>query len=186
VTRTEWFKVLATLAYPAAPEKAEIAFVAFIPWFKDLPDAAFTKDSIDHVITSPRKMAIPSYDEIRKPLAAWWRDNRPAAVRLASEYPLLPGPAPHEKREPTEVEKAAVADVVAAFKATGVKRSSTFAVPEENRPKAIHLNDEALLANYEHQANDENNLPHIRRLAEFRARALRQKLGVDEREAAFA
>lgn len=139
MTRTEWFKILAVLAYPAAPEKAEIAFVAFIPWFKDLPDAAFTSESIDHVITSPRKMAIPSYDEVRKPLAAWWRDNRAAEVRLASDYPQLPGPTPEEKRAPTDIEKAAVANMVEAFKAYQTRRSSAVNLPEHSRPKPQYL-----------------------------------------------
>jgi hypothetical protein len=177
LTRDHWFAALAALAYPADPAKAGLAFKPFLPWFSDLPDAAFTRAALEAVVTSPRKMAIPSYDEIRKPLAAWWRDNRPADVRLQSEYPRLAAPAP--RGEPTAEEAAAVADLVRALKATTGAKRSAHLTPEAERPKPLPLPDTALLAEYERAANDANSSHGLRALAAIRARMLRDRLGIE-------
>ena len=182
MTRAEWFFSLSRLTYPAAPNRAETGFMPFMPWFDDLPAAVWTKGSLEAVVTSPRKMAIPSYDEIRRPLAAWWRDNRPAEQRLASEYAPLPSPEP--RGEPSDIERQAVAEMVKSFKATTSIGRSHLTTPEAERPKPRYLADQQLLAEYERVAGDDRLDIRQRNAAAYRAGMLREKLGMETRHAA--
>lgn len=146
--RAEWLLGLAALVFPADPGRAADAFAAYDPHLEDLPDAAFTPLSLRHVAESPRRMAIPSFDEVRKPLAAWWwKQKITADQRLGrTEYPKLPGPPSGERPPPTETERAAVAQMVRAFKAsTGYARSQVDR-PEDDRPPAAYLAGESLAA----------------------------------------
>lgn len=108
--REGWCAQLAKLTYPINPEVAARAFASYLKLLEDMPDAAFTVRSLEAVATAPRRMTIPSYDEVRGPLAKWWRENRPHALGLP--------PPPIATRDlATEAERLVVADKVAAFKA---------------------------------------------------------------------
>ena len=174
-SRNEWFAALAALAYPADPSKAQQAFGRYLPWFNDLPEAAFTKPSLEKVVVSPRRMAIPSYDEIRKPLGAWWRDNGPADVRLQSEYPRFPSPA--SRGEPTSEELQALAVKLAALKADlAVYKAGKPSVRQLRLPKP--LSDAQLLLEYQRTAFDEQIASGLREIAMTRVHLLRAKLTV--------
>ncbi|HET6608854.1 MAG TPA: hypothetical protein VFG62_19420 [Rhodopila sp.] len=179
MTKAEWFLALAALTYPSDVKRAQAGLAPYLPWFDDLPLEVFTRESLEAVVTSPRKMAIPSYDEVRRPLAAWWRDNRPAPQRLASEYPALPGPAAGEQREPTEIERQAVSEMLQAFKASTSYGKSSAQKDEATKPTPRYLADRQLLAEYEKVAGD-SRYPQLQRdAAAYRARFLRAKLGLD-------
>jgi hypothetical protein len=78
--RLKWIATLAALVYPQEVSKAADALKAFLPLLSDLPDGAFSAASLEAVVMAPRRMAIPSYDELRTPLAQWWSDHRPQST----------------------------------------------------------------------------------------------------------
>jgi hypothetical protein len=121
--RREWLAMLARMTTPHDPVRALEAMLAYLPLMDDLPDGAFTKDSLRHVATQPRRLHIPDLSEVVTPLTAWWRDNRPARTALAT--PRRAEPAT-ERQPPTEAEKAAVAAALAPFRS---KRPAAEVVP---------------------------------------------------------
>lgn len=167
MTRREWLTMLAALAYPANPAAAGQAFRVFEPMLADMPDGAFTRASLDAVVLAPRKMAIPSYDEIRNPLAAWWRENRP--------YPTaLPGPRPPERHAPTEAECAHVSRLVRAFTAERAGVSASMHTDDPLRPPARYLRPDELAAAYRQQAASAD--PVQRGIAEARIKGLGERV----------
>ena len=73
--RLKWIATLAALVYPQEVSKAADALKAFLHLLADLPDGAFSAASLEAVVMAPRRMAIPSYDELRGPLAQWWQSH---------------------------------------------------------------------------------------------------------------
>lgn len=166
--RTKWLAMLASLTYPASPGQAAEAFQPYLPLLRDLPAAAFTQRSLEAVASAPRKMAIPSFDEVRKPLAAWWKDHRPSPR-------ALPEPLPTKRDPPTDEEIAAVREAVAGLVAE-------LQVPDpKSTPKlrSLVLSDEALLVAYEQLAKQDTPASAA---AQVRVDMLRAKLGHRERE----
>jgi hypothetical protein len=136
----KWTAFAAKLVYPTDPPRAAAALLVFLPLFK-LPDDSFTVASAEAVAMGPRRLAIPSFDEVAVPLFAWWRDHRPdrhAIQAASSPYPALPGPVLPDR--PTDEAKAAVAAVVAAFVAE-VRAKDTYRRPEV---KPAYLTGDAL------------------------------------------
>ena len=108
----KWCFLLAKLIYPFDSERAGKSLAIYVPITK-LPPEAFTPESAEAVVMAPRRLAIPSYDEVAKPLFAWWRDNRPARVAItygAQSRPAIP--APSRRGGPTDDERDAVTETV--------------------------------------------------------------------------
>jgi len=93
--RDEWVMMLAKLIAPTDPVKALDALLAFLPLLEDIPDAAFTRASLEAVAMAPRRLWLPDFREVKGPLLTWWRSNRP------SPPSLLP-PAAHAETAPAE------------------------------------------------------------------------------------
>ena len=109
--RVEWLGMLAKLATPADPAKAFAAMRAYLPFLADMPDAAFTSASLEHVAMTPKRLHIPDLSEVKGPLSAWWRDNRPARTALPA-----PAAKPETPRaEPTAAERDAVARTMRTY-----------------------------------------------------------------------
>ena len=85
--RREWCAALAVLCYPTDPPKAARAITAYLPMLASLPDAAFSPASAEAVASSGRKMAIPAYDEVQRPLTQFWRDNQPRHAAIDRDKP---------------------------------------------------------------------------------------------------
>lgn len=86
--RERWIGILAALVYPQDSPKAADAMGKFLSMLQDVPDEAFTQRSAEHVASLPRRMAIPSYDEVGKGLRLWWRENRSGLLAISHEKPL--------------------------------------------------------------------------------------------------
>jgi hypothetical protein len=179
MTRAEWFTALAALAFPSDAKRAEKALMPFMPWLDDMPAGAFTRESLHHVITSPRKMAIPSYDEIRKPLAWWWWDQkRTPEQRLGlDEYPRL---ETTPRRAPTDLERHIAAETVRTLKIEIAEKSHAAPIDETLRPLPRTLSDQHLLIEYQRVASDVRLSAIQRRAAEARVAGLRARLGIAE------
>jgi hypothetical protein len=121
--RAEWLGLLAKLVTPGDPAKAFRAMESFLPFMADLPDAAFTLRSLEHVAMAPRRLHIPDLSEIKGPLNAWWRDNRPMPTAIAAPAKREP-----ERVEISDEERAAVAKQIAAL-------ADSLAPPEPQRPR---------------------------------------------------
>jgi len=80
--RRKWLGMLATLVSPAFPADATAALLAYLPFLDDIPEGAFTRRSLEAVVASNRRQSVPSLDELRIPLLAWWRDNQPEGAVL--------------------------------------------------------------------------------------------------------
>ncbi|PHX98317.1 MAG: hypothetical protein CK529_13770 [Rhodospirillaceae bacterium] len=111
IDRITWLGMLAKLGTPADPVKALQAMEAYLPFLAELPDAAFTLASLEHVAMTPKRLHIPDLSEVKGPLSAWWRDNRPARTAL-----LAPA-AKHDqpRAEPTLAEREAVARTMRTY-----------------------------------------------------------------------
>lgn len=96
--RVQWLGLLAKLVTPGDPTKSFAAMDAFFPFLADLPDDAFTRASLEHVAMAPRRLHIPDLREVKEPLAAWWRDNKPARRPL-------PAPPPEPEPQMSEEER---------------------------------------------------------------------------------
>ena len=178
VIRSKWFAQLASLTYPQSPGQAAEAFKPYLPMFSDMTDEAFTRASLEAVATSPRKMAIPSYDEIRKPLASWWRDNRPF-------QPTLPAPIIPDRVPPTEAEKAIVSALTREAKAILAEAIAVKAAGGKppSPPRTHYLGEAHLLAEYESKAKLGGPLAGA---AQMRADGLRRKMLRDADEQLMA
>ena len=89
--RRVWAAGVAKLVYPADPARATAKIVYYLPHLTDLPTEAFNPHSAEAVAMAERKMALPSFDEIARPLRAWWRDHKlPPPVIRGPGAPLLP------------------------------------------------------------------------------------------------
>ena len=141
--RRQWCAAVAQLVYPVDPPRCVKALVTFLPMLGDLPDEAFNPLSAEAVAMADRRMAFPSYDEVAKPLRAWWRDNKPAAQR----FPALPHTR-EERRTPTAEEIAyAEARTAEALAICAANRQSERA----RGVKAAYLSPEQLRAHAERQ-----------------------------------
>lgn len=141
--RRLWCASVAKLVYPVDPARCGKALVDYLPLLRDLPDEAFNPVSAEAVAMADRRMAFPSYDEVAKPLRAWWRDHKPAAER----FPAL-AHTWEERRPPTPEEIAyAEARTAEALAICAANRR-----PETQRPiKAAYLTPAQLRA--VHQAH---------------------------------
>lgn len=89
--RRLWAATVAKLVYPADPARATAKIVDYLPHLADVSTEAFNPHSAEAVAMAERKMALPSFDEIARPLRAWWREHRlpPPSVR-GPDAPLTP------------------------------------------------------------------------------------------------
>lgn len=99
--RVQWLGLLAKLVTPGDPAKAFAAMEAFLPFLAEVPDAAFTTASLEHVAMAPRRLHIPDLSEVKGPLQAWWKQFGPRRV-------ALPAPPPEPEPEISAEERAAV------------------------------------------------------------------------------
>ena len=80
---------------------------AYVPMLlQRFPDAAFTAESLEHVAARAVK-GFPTYAELVEWLREWWMPKRPPLAALAP--PDIPPPRP----EPTDADRAYIADRVA-------------------------------------------------------------------------
>lgn len=122
IPRKEWIGMLARMASPVDPVKATAAMLHYVPLLSDMPDEAFNAASLEAVAMAPRRLHIPDLREVKEPLAAWWRENKPRPRAIAA-------PAEDEERhEVSAEERAAVAQQLREF-------LNGFAKPEPERPK---------------------------------------------------
>ena len=84
--RRFWMAALAKCCAPADAVKVVDSLVAMLALMNDLPDAAFTEDSLRYV--TERAKRAPSYADLRKWLDDWWAANKPRP-------PALPAPDDH-------------------------------------------------------------------------------------------
>jgi hypothetical protein len=87
--KKKWMGLLAKLVSPAFPTDAADALLAMLPFLDDIPPEAFTRRSMEAVVAAKRRQAIPSLDELRVPLLAWWQDHQRHIPRLAGPGPSL-------------------------------------------------------------------------------------------------
>ena len=134
IDRVTWLGMLAKLGTPADPVKALGAMEAYLPFLADIPAEAFTLASLEHVATTPKRLHIPDLGEVKGPLLAWWRDNRPART-------ALPSPAETTRQPPTPEEAAAVRAALATWRSNRPSDGANV-VPI----RAAHLPPDALAA----------------------------------------
>lgn len=66
-------------------EEAEMKLAVYLPMLmNDFTDAAFTQDSLNHVVKQCVK-GFPTYPELYGYLREWWQINRPQAPRITVE-----------------------------------------------------------------------------------------------------
>lgn len=113
--RRIWAASVAKLVYPVDPARATAKIVEYLSFLADVPNEAFNVHSAEAVALYERRMALPSFDEIAKPLRGWWKENRPDANRIRLGTPGRALPEPERKAPPTQDEIAAVSATVAQF-----------------------------------------------------------------------
>ena len=113
--RRVWAASVAKLVYPVDPARATAKIVDYLAFLTDVPTEAFNAHSAEAVALYDRRMALPSFDEVAKPLRAWWRENRPRANLIALGAPTRVLSDPEHKTGPTPEEIAAVEATVKAF-----------------------------------------------------------------------
>ena len=111
IDRITWLGMLAKLGTPADPVKALQAMEAYLPFLAELPDAAFTLASLEHVAMTAKRLHIPDLSEVKGPMSAWWRDTRPARTAL----PALTAKHEQPRAEPTQAEREAVARTMRTY-----------------------------------------------------------------------
>ena len=137
--RTSWCAIVAALVYPIDPPRAGKAMTAYLPLLARLPDEAFCARSAEIVALAPRRMAIPSYDEVANPLFGYWRDHRPDRHQIAQAgVKMLP--APVRAAGPTDAEIAAVEATVNSF----VQAVRAKGIGRRDEVKPAYLTGEAL------------------------------------------
>lgn len=110
IDRVTWLGMLAKLGTPADPVKAFGAMEAYLPFLADVPAEAFTKASLEAAAMAPKRLHIPDLSEVKGPLLAWWRENKPHRT-------ALPAPPPEpERAPPTAEEREAVRQALAKFR----------------------------------------------------------------------
>jgi hypothetical protein len=123
--RRGWCAKVGTLCAPGLADKASASIALYLPDLEHFPDACFTAESARAVSRHPRKMAVPSFDEVEAALRQFrstyvWEPPRPALA------------APQAGREPpTESEKAAVAGIMAGWRQ---ERAANPRSAEDERP----------------------------------------------------
>ena len=141
--RRQWCAAVAKLVYPVDPARCVSALIGYLPHLRDLPVEAFNPASAEAVALAERRMAFPSYDEVAKPLRAWWRDNRPAGQK----FPALTHTR-EARRSPTP-EEIAYAE---ARTAEAIAICASNRRPETQRPiKASYLTPAQLRAIHQAQ-----------------------------------
>lgn len=143
--RERWFSMLANLVYPALPAHAAEAMKPFLPMLRDMPDAAFCRASLEAVVMAPRKMLVPSYDELRRPLVEWWRAHRPQTDALQLPPPTDPG-IPTNRAAPSAEEVAGVTRTLTAWRTeqASARAAQAGGAPRQPGPGARHLSPEQL------------------------------------------
>jgi hypothetical protein len=171
--RREWLASLAMLVSPTFPAQAVDGLIPFLGFLEDIPDTAFTRDTLMEVVSAPRRLSIPSLDEIRKPLLAWVKDNRPASVRFAIAAPE----APARRGPPSEMEIAAVAAAMSQMASDTADRHAAMpqADKDATRPTARYLSDGQLLAAHEKLAA-EGNPVSAERVKFLKARMAKERM----------
>jgi hypothetical protein len=136
----QWLLSLSVLtAVSMTRREAEMRLGAYLPMLlSEFPDAAFTQASLQHVARGCDK-GFPTYPELASQLSAWWRAHRPMPV-------ALPEPVQERQPEPTDEERAYVAELVssltAELKAKPLYQDSNNDLgdePIERRPRASYL-----------------------------------------------
>jgi hypothetical protein len=121
--RIKWLGLLAKLSTPGDPVKAFAAFEAYLPFLDGVPDEAFTRASLEAVAMAPKRLHIPDLSEVKGPLQAWWRDNRPRQTAIAAPAK----PTEPDREEQTPAQRAEIARQIAAL-------ADTLAPKETRRP----------------------------------------------------
>lgn len=104
IQRREWLAMLARVSTPHDPVKAMEAMLHYLPFMSDLPDQAFTPASLEAVAMSGQSLHMRTLKEVKEPLQAWWRDNRPPRTalpppaRAAAEPDNEPPATPEQRR----------------------------------------------------------------------------------------
>lgn len=137
--RTKWLAVLAALVNPLDPARAATAMGAYLPFLAKLPDAAFCLRSAEAVAMAPRRVSIPSYDELANPLFGYWRDHRPDRHEIA-QAGIKALPAPVRAAGPTDAEIEAVQATVQQF----VQAVRAKGIAQRVEVKPAYLTGEAL------------------------------------------
>jgi len=88
IPRREWFAMLARMSTPHDPVKAMEAMLHYLPMLADMPDAAFTPQSLEAVAMAPQSLHIRTLREVKEPLQVWWKANKPMATAIAA--PIKP------------------------------------------------------------------------------------------------
>lgn len=83
LTPERFLACLAPLVAPLYPADAAEAFRAYLPLLRDLPPAAFNRDTLEEAARCARaRHGVPSYAELRAVLGTWCREHRPPRRRL--------------------------------------------------------------------------------------------------------
>lgn len=146
MSRREWFSCLAKLVYPHHPASAVDAFRAYLPLLADIPDAAFTAQSLEAVARSPRRLALPDFDEVSTALRRWWRDNGPSSNR----FPQIAYQPPEKPAPPTPDELDAVSVKLTAWRQEAAAQRSD-RIPERETVRPCYLPPDHLIAAYKRQ-----------------------------------
>lgn len=103
--RREWLAMLARMSTPHDPVKAMEAMLHYLPLLADMPDAAFTPQSLEAVAMAPQSLHIRTLREVKEPLSSWWRDNKPRRTAIAAPARA----AEPEREEQTPEQRAEIA-----------------------------------------------------------------------------
>lgn len=114
IERREWIAMLARVSSPVDPVKATQAMLHYLPLMTDMPDAAFTGESLEHVAMAPQSLHIRTLREIKEPLQGWWKANRPQPTAIAASAKREDAEPAISPEERTNVARS-LADLVAAL-----------------------------------------------------------------------
>lgn len=154
INPSDWLKALGALcAGTMTTDEASAKIRAYLPLLHgEYPPEAFTAESLKAVARECK--FFPAYGELAVHLTAWWKENRPASQRFAA----LPSPEPVHRALPTEAEKIAQAETMAAFMAS--RKSEVTACAREVKPK--YLSPDQLRAAYSAQGREAHMPPYLK------------------------
>ena len=136
--------MLARLVAPMDTPRAAGVLMGYLPLLDDFSDAAFTVESLKAVAGAERRIFVPSFDEVQRPLRAWWRENRPYQTALPA--PRAPNPVP-----PSVEVVQAVSAKMTAWRAEVAAREPASLPVEPMRARSHCASDGVLMAIYEAQ-----------------------------------
>lgn len=113
IPRREWLAMLARMSTPHDPVKAMEAMLHYLPLMADLPEAAFTPASLEHVAMSPQSLHIRTLREVKGPLEVWLGSNGPRRIALPPPPSEPETPVSAEEREAVRRQIAELADSLA-------------------------------------------------------------------------